>query len=101
VSDTEIFEYVARNADGEVLIRSSKDEDPKYPASQRARTRGHWALGCGGGGSSSWTIGPISLPASDQPGNQPPKPEQGSVCGQEDGADKQGLAPAHAVEHQG
>jgi hypothetical protein len=33
----EIFEYAARNVEGELAVRSSQDEDPKYPASQWAR----------------------------------------------------------------
>jgi hypothetical protein len=37
VDGDEVFEYAARTIEGELVIRSSKDEDPHYPAARWAR----------------------------------------------------------------
>jgi hypothetical protein len=37
VNGIEVFEYAARTVDGEVVVRSSQDEEPKYPAARWAR----------------------------------------------------------------
>jgi hypothetical protein len=37
VSSGEVTEYAARTIDGDVVIRSTAGEDPKYPAARWAR----------------------------------------------------------------
>jgi hypothetical protein len=33
----DVFEYAARNVDGELILRSSRDDDPHYPAARWAQ----------------------------------------------------------------